>query len=401
MDVVREKFPALRKKVDGSPLIYFDNAATTQKPVEVIEAVRDYYMRGSANIHRGSYRLARRSEDEVEEVRTQLQRFIHAKAREEVVFTSGTTEGIHIVAHSYGYAHVEEGDEVVVSVMEHHSNFLPWKRLCEDKKAVLRVVPLTSRGEIDLAALKKMLSSRTKIVAISYLSNVLGTVNPIAEVSALAHEKGAVVVVDAAQAVAHLEVDVQALDCDFLAFSGHKMYAPTGVGVLYGREALLRQMTPYKVGGGMIQRLSKANDPVYEAPPYRFEAGTPHVAGIVGLGAALRFIQQVGYSFIQHHEKELTTHMCRKLNTLTNIKWLGDIVPQRGIATFTIEGMHTLDVGLRLDLAHIAVRTGAFCAKPLMDYMQVESAVRVSFGVYNTREEVDRFCEVMVKIMSA
>ena len=398
VDTIREKFPLLQQE-DGA--VYLDSAATTQKPLEVLQAIRDYYVNDNANIHRGSHLLARHAEGKVAQVRSQVQAFIHARTCEEIIFTSGTTDGLNMVAQTYGNTHLQEGDEVVVSVMEHHSNFLPWQRLCEAKKAHLRIVSLLPTGHIDLAELKKVLSPRTKIVAVSYASNVLGTVNPVQAICALAHEQGAVVVVDAAQAVAHLPIDVQALDCDFLAFSAHKAYGPTGIGVLYGKEHLLATMDPYKVGGGMIQRLSVNEAPLYETPPYRFEAGTPHIAGIIGLGATLHFLQSIGFENIRDHEAKLISYAHAELSQLPTLQWVGNLITEIGIMTFNFEGIHPLDIGLRLDAAHIAVRTGAFCAKPLMDYLQVQGAIRVSLGVYNTRRDIDQLIKTLKWIIGS
>ncbi len=391
VEAIRKQFPFLSQPAAG---IYFDNAATTQKPVAVLEAMDRFYREENANTQRGAYGLARRAEDRVHQARVSVQRFIHAAHPEEVIFTYGTTDGIHTVAQTYGKTYVNEGDEVVVSVMEHHSNYLPWQALCQEQGARLRVVPLTSEGLIDTQALKACMSARTKIVAVSYMSNVLGTVQPIKEICQLAHRHGAVVVVDAAQAVAHVKIDVQALDCDFLVFSGHKIYGPTGIGVLYGKQALLTHMPPHRRGGGGITDLSQGKA-TYALPPYCFEAGTQPSAAIVGLGAALQWVERIGLGAIHRHTRQLTSHLVDQLASWRAVQWAGGVSPTLGIATFNLPYTHALDIGIRLDSAQIAVRTGTFCAKPLMDYLEVENAVRVSFGIYNTTQEVDRLCEVL------
>ena len=391
VEAIRQYFPILSQPTCG---IYFDNAATTQKPSVVLEAMDRFYREANANTQRGAYGLAKRAEDHIHAARVSVQHFIHAAHPEEVIFTYGTTDGIHTVAQTYGRTHVKEGDEVVISVMEHHSNYLPWQALCEEQGARLRVVPLTSDGLIDTQALKECISARTKVVAVSYMSNVLGTVQPIKEICQLAHRHGAAVVVDAAQAVAHVTIDVQALDCDFLVFSGHKIYGPTGIGVLYGKQALLTHMPPHRQGGGGVTDLSQGKA-AYAPPPYRFEVGTQPSAAIVGLGAALQWVEKIGLDAMHRHSRQLTSHFVDQLASWGAVQWAGGITPTLGIATFNLSNTHALDIGMRLDSAQIAVRTGAFCAKPLMDYLQLESAVRVSFALYNTTQEVDRLYEVL------
>lgn len=395
---MKAQFPLFQKHTS---LAYLDNAATTQKPLAVIDAILDYYLHDNANIHRGSHLLARRAGGHLQRVRAQVQRFIHAEKEEEIIFTQGTTESLNIVARGYGEAHVQEEDEVIVSVMEHHSNFLPWYRLCKKKKARLKLIPITPQGKIDLKVLKQMLSARTKVVAVTYLSHVLGTVNEINTLCKLvhAHAPHAVVVVDGAQAVPHLPIDVQAMDCDFFAFSGHKIYGPTGIGVLYGKASLLERVHPYQVGGGAVRRFtSEKVSPRYEELPYRLEAGTMNIAGIVGLGAALTFLETTGYPHLQSHERALTTYLCEQLEKLPFIGWAGGVRPEVGITTFTVQGVHPLDVGLRLDGENIAVRTGTFCAQPLMEALNLTGGVRVSLAIYNSIDEVDRLIKALKRI---
>ena len=389
----RQYFPFFNER-EG--LVYLDNAATTQKPLAVIESLRDYYVKGNVNIDRGSYFLSRQAEDSVLGVRRRVAELINGSSEREIIFTSGATEGLNMVARSYGEVFVEEGDEVIVSVMEHHSNFLPWERLCRERKAHLRVVPLTEAGSIDLSVLERMLTVRTKVVAINHVSHVLGSVNPIAKISEMVHKVGGVIVVDGTQALGHLKVDVSAMGCDFFVFSGHKMYGPMGVGVLYGKGDLLDKMKVDKIGGGMVKRLGVDHLPVYEALPYRFEAGTLNIGGIMGLGGAIDFLQEIGYEEIGAHEQGLMAYFREKMGGLSSIVWLGaGMCGSVGIASFNVRGVHPLDVGMRLDGAGIAVRTGSFCAYPLMQYLGVEGGVRISFAVYNTWEEIDVLVEVL------
>ncbi|MEM7362230.1 MAG: cysteine desulfurase [Bacteroidota bacterium] len=395
---IRDAFPIFAQP-KSKELVYLDNAATTQRPLVVVDAIRDFYLQDNANVHRANHRLARSAEGCLATVRSQVQAFLNASSSKEVVFTRGTTESLNLVAQAYGEHEVEEGDEVIVSIMEHHSNLLPWQRLCQKKKAHLQIAPMTSTGHIDVEKLSILLTKRTKVVAINYVSNVLGTIQPIKEIVRLAHKQGAVVVVDAAQSVPHLPIDVQALDCDFLAFSAHKMYGPTGIGVLYGKERHLAAMAPYQVGGGMVRSLPDNGYPGYEEPPYRFEAGTQHLAGLAGLGAALHFLEEVGYTLLQAHEKKLATTLYQALDDLPNVRLINPSVPDIAIAIFNVQGVHSLDVGMRLDAQNIAVRTGLFCAKPLMDALgEGQGAVRISCGMYNTVEEIEKVVTVLRSI---
>ncbi len=394
---LKQQFPLLHKKIYGKPLVYLDNAATTQKPQCVIDAIVSFYENDNANIHRGMHGLASTATQSVEQVRSALQQFINASLPEEIIFGSGTTLAINLVANSYGRTHVHKGDEVLVSSSAHHSNLLPWLQLCASQGAVLKQIPITKDGCIDIQAFSCLLSPRTKIVAVDYVSNTLGTINPIQKIVQMAHTYSAVVVVDAAQAVPHFKVDVQSLGCDFLAFSGHKLYGPTGIGVLYGKRQILEKMPPYLVGGGMVRSVH-LDRVVYEDVPYRFEVGTPHIAGIIGLGAALDFLMKLGYNKLQQHEKELLIYVLQQLSALPHVRLLGTATPKVGIVSFVVDSMHSLDVGIRLDAVGVAVRTGDHCSQPLIQKLNLVDGgvVRISLAVYNTYADID----VLVQALS-
>ena len=395
---IREQFPALQQTVHGKPLVYLDNAATTQKPKVVLDALVNYYQYDNANIHRGIHTLAARATAALEATRTAMQQFVHAAETAEIIFTAGATASINLVATSYGQAQLQAGDEVVISHMEHHANIVPWQILCQAKGAILKVIPISEAGELSLPALEKNLTHKTKIVAISYVSNTLGTINPLKEIIQLAHAKGAIVVVDGAQAVPHLPIDVQELDCDFLAFSAHKAYGPTGVGVLYGKKALLEDMPPYQSGGEMTQEVTLAHT-TYNTLPYKFEAGTPNIAGIVAWQEALNFIEQVGYKNIKAHEDTLLTYALDLLGGLDKVRIVGTAPQKISILSFIIEGMHHLDAGMLLDAKGIAVRTGHSCTQPLMNFFDIEGVVRASFAIYNTKEEVEQLAASIARII--
>ncbi|MCU0318397.1 MAG: SufS family cysteine desulfurase [Amoebophilaceae bacterium] len=395
---IRTQFPALQQTVHGKPLIYLDNAATTQKPQAVLDALTHYYQYDNANVHRGVHTLAERATFALEATRRSVQQFIRATDTAEIIFTSGTTASINLVAATYGQTQVQAGDEIIISHMEHHANIVPWQMLCQAKRAVLKVIPINKKGRLMLSTLANLLTSKTKIVAIGYVSNVLGTINPLKEIIQQAHTQGAIVVVDGAQAVPHLPIDVQELDCDFLAFSAHKAYGPTGVGVLYGKKALLEDMPPYQGGGEMTQQVTLSHT-TYNDLPYRFEAGTPNIAGIIAWQEALNFIKQVGYKTLMAHENKLLNYAADLLSSLKKIRIIGTAPNKIGVLSFVVEGMHHLDVGMLLDANGIAVRTGHGCAQPLIDLLKIEGIVRASFAIYNTKEEVEQFVTEVTRIV--
>jgi cysteine desulfurase/selenocysteine lyase len=389
---VREEFPALKQLVHGKPLVYLDNAATTQKPQLVIDAITHFYQEDCSNIHRGVHLLSERATKAYEDARLAVQQFINAADPAEVIFVRGTTEAINLVAHSYGRTHVQAGDAVLISAMEHHSNIVPWQILCEERGARLRVVPMNGRGELLLDEYEKLLTPRTKLVAVSHVSNALGTVNPVRQIIAAAHEHGIPVLVDGAQAVPHLQVDVQELDCDFYAFSGHKMYGPTGVGVLYGKKQLLEAMPPYQGGGDMISSVTFEKT-TWNKLPFKFEAGTPHVAGAYGLAAAMDYVSQIGLDRIAAHEHALLEAASAALSEIRCVRLIGTAPQKAAVVSFVMEGIHPHDVGTVLDSRGIAVRTGHHCAEPVMRFMRVPATTRASFGLYNTLGEVERLAE--------
>jgi cysteine desulfurase / selenocysteine lyase len=395
---IRTQFPVLNQQVNGKPLVYLDNAATNQKPQRVIDALTHYYEKDNANIHRGIHTLAERATKAYEETRHAMREFIHAKHVEEIIFTRGVTESINLVASSYGRAFLKEGDEVIISGLEHHSNIVPWQMICEEKKAVLKVIPITDIGEIDVDAYRKLLSSKTKVVAVNHASNSLGTINPIKEIIDAAHQYGAVVLIDGAQASAHLHIDVQSLDCDFYCISSHKMYGPTGTGILYGKKALLEKMPPYMGGGEMIKEVTFTKT-TYNDLPYKFEAGTPNIADVIALREAILFINELGKENIAAHESELLRYTVKKLSAIPAVKLVGTANEKAGVQSFVIEGIHHFDIGQMLDTRGIAVRTGHHCTQPLMDRFGIEGTVRASFSVYNTREEIDQLAEGIERII--
>ncbi len=392
VEELRRDFPILERTVHGKPLVYLDNAATTQKPRAVLDAERDVYERYYANIHRGVHLLSVESTDAYEAAREKVRRLIHAASVKETVFVRGTTEAINLVAQTYGRRHVGAGDEVLITALEHHSNIVPWQMLCEEKGAVLRVAPIDRRGEVRMDELVKLIVPRTKLVAVAHVSNALGTVNPIREIVDLAHARNVPVLVDGAQAVARMFVDVQALGCDFYAFSGHKLYAPSGVGVLYGRAALLEAMPPWQGGGDMISSVTFEKT-TWNVLPYKFEAGTPNIAGAIGLGAAIDYVQAIGVDRIGAHEDELLGYATEKLAEIPGVHAIGTAAKKAAVLSFTIDGVHPHDIGTVLDRRGIAVRTGHHCAQPVMDFFGVPATARASFGLYNTRAEVDALAE--------
>ncbi len=399
IEKIRADFPILQQKVNGKPLVYFDNAATTQKPQQVIDAINEYYKGYNANIHRGLHSLAEKATTAFEETRTLFQQFINAAEREEVIFTKGTTESINLVATAYGRKFIKSGDEILISCMEHHSNIVPWQMLCEETGAKLKVIPVNDKGEISLDDVKGLINENTKIVSVVFASNSLGTVNPVKEICQLAHKAGAIMMVDGAQAASHCTVDVQDIDCDFFATSGHKMYGPTGSGILYGKREVLEKMNPYQGGGEMIKDVSFEKT-TYNDIPYKFEAGTPNIADIVALKAAVEYIQQLGKENIVKHENEITAHAHTRLAEVPGIHFYGTAANKVSVVSFTIDNVHPYDVGMMLDAKGIAVRTGHHCTQPLMDYFGIEGTIRASFSVYNTKEEIDFLAESLIDIVA-
>ena len=394
---IREDFPILEEKVYGKPLVYLDNGATSQRPRSVVEKMTEYYLRYNSNVHRGVHFLSNKCTDANEEAREIVREFIHAAFVEEVIFTRGTTESINLVAHSFGEAFIHEGDEILVTEMEHHANIVPWQMLCDRKKAVLKVVPFKDNGELDMQAFSALLSERVKLVAVAYVSNVLGTVNPVRRIIEAARGFGAYVLVDGAQAVQHIPVDVQELDCDFFVFSGHKIYGPTGVGVLYGKKNLLEVLPPWQGGGEMIKEV-RFEKTTYNDLPFKFEAGTPDFIGIIGLGEAIKYVDSVGLAQIAPYEHELLRYAMERMRESPNIRLYGEAPEKSSVISFGIEGIHHFDMGTLLDKMGIAVRTGQLCAEPVMQHYDVTGMVRASIGMYNTREEIDRLCEGVKKV---
>ncbi len=391
---LRDDFPALRQTMHGKPLVYLDSAATTQKPEVVLRAVREFYEHSNANIHRGVYDLSVRATRRFEQARLTAQRFIGAPRHDEIIFVRGATEGINLVAYSYGQAHVAAGDEIVVSALEHHSNIVPWQLLCERSGARLRVAPINDSGEIIQEAYQALLNSRTRVVALAQVSNALGTINPIPEMCAAAHACGAVVLVDGAQSVPHLPVDVRDLDCDFFVLSAHKMYGPTGAGVLWGRRELLEGMPPYQGGGDMIKSVSFEKT-LYNDLPFRFEAGTPNLAGVVGMAAAMDYLSAVGLQRVAEYEADLLGHAIRRLAEIPEVRLIGTAEHKAAVVSFVIDGVHAHDVGTILDSEGIAVRTGHHCAQPVMERFGVPATARASLSFTNTRGEIDQLADVL------
>jgi cysteine desulfurase/selenocysteine lyase len=394
---VRRDFPILRQRVHGKPLVYLDNAATTQKPQAVIDRVTRYYAEENANVHRGVYRLTERATEAYEASRAAVGRFLNAREPREIVFVRGTTEAINLVATAYGRAHIGPGDEIVLSMMEHHSNIVPWQLLREQSGARLRIIPITDAGELDLDAYEALLNDRTRIVAVVHLSNALGTINPVKEIVRLAHRRGIPVLVDGAQAVAHLPVDVQALDCDFYAMSGHKMFGPTGVGVLYGRHSLLEAMPPYQGGGEMITSVAFERT-LYADPPSRFEAGTPHVAGAVGLAAAIEYLSATGFDQIAACERELFAYATGVLSRVAGLRIIGTATEKAGVLSFVLDGVQPHDIATILDREGVAIRAGHHCCQPLMDRLGVPGTARASLALYNTPEDIDALAAALGRV---
>lgn len=385
---IRQQFPILNREVKGKPLVYLDNAATSQKPQAVIDALVNYYTNYNANIHRGIHTLAEEATLAFEATRDAVQQFIHAASREEIIFTRGTTEGINLVAYTWGRQNIKAGDEIVISTMEHHSNIVPWQILCEEKGAVLKIIPINDEGELLLHEYKKLLSPQTKLVAVAHVSNALGTVNPVKQIIDAAHKAGAVVLIDGAQSTVHLDINVQQMDCDFFAFSAHKLYGPTGMGVLYGKKYLMESMSVFHGGGEMIKEVSFEKT-TYNDLPYKYEGGTPNIADTIAFKAALDFINQTGKDNIRKHEDELLQYATKQLEQIPGLKIIGTAKEKVSVISFVIDNFHPQDIGILLDNRGIAVRTGHHCAQPLMNRFGITGTVRASFAVYNTKEEID------------
>lgn len=399
VEKIREEFPILSQQINGKPLVYLDNAATSQKPRAVIDALVSYYSNYNANIHRGIHTLAEKATAEYEDTRREVQAFINATEPEEIIFTRGTTEGINLVAGSFGRSNIKRGDEVIISAIEHHSNIVPWQMLCDEKNAVLKVIPFDDAGELIIEEFEKLLSPKTRIVAVGHASNSLGTINPIDRIIKMAHDAGAVAVIDGAQAAPHLDIDVQRLDCDFYCFSGHKMYGPTGCGVVYGKRTLLESMPPYQGGGEMIAEVTFEKT-TYNDIPYKFEAGTPNIADVAAFKEAIRFINRIGKENIAMHEQSLLQYATEELGKIPRIRIVGSANEKVSLTAFTVDGIHHFDIGMMLDAFGIAVRTGHHCTQPIMDKLNIEGTVRASFAVYNTKNEIDKLSEGLSRLIS-
>jgi cysteine desulfurase / selenocysteine lyase len=395
---VREDFPILHRTVHGKPLIYFDNAATSQKPRQVIDRIVQYYEQENSNIHRAFYHLSELATEAYEGARNTVQRYLNAPKREEIIFVRGATEGINLVASSWGRKNLQPGDEVIISGMEHHANLVPWQLICEERGAKLRIIPVDENGELVMEEYHKLLNERTKFVAVVYVSNSIGTINPIKEVIDAAHKYGVPVLVDGCQAAPHMEVDVQALDCDFFAFSGHKTFAPTGIGILYGKEKYLEDMPPYQAGGDMIKTVEYQKTTFAELPN-KFEAGTPHIEGAIGLGTAIDYVTSLGRESIHEYENSLLGYATDKLQTIEGLRMIGTAKNKIPVFSFVIEGTHPLDVGTFLDFEGIAVRTGNHCTQPLINGFGVSATCRASLAFYNTRAEIDFFIEALNRVV--
>lgn len=389
IEEIREDFPILHQEVYNKPLVYFDNAASTQKPLQVVEALTNYYLNDHANVHRGVHYLSQKATDKFEAARETTKRFFNAESSDEVIFTKGTTDGINLVAYSFGEAFIQEGDEIIISTMEHHSNIVPWQMLCDRKKAILRVIPISDKGELDMDAYQNLLSSKTKLVSVVHTSNALGTINPVKEITQLAKSVNAYVLIDGAQAAPHQKIDVQEIGCDFYVFSGHKIFGPTGIGALYGKREVLEAMPPYQGGGEMIKTVTFEKT-TYNELPFKFEAGTPNIADVMGFAVAMDYMNSVGYENIQAHENALLKYATDQLKlNFENVRIIGEADNKASVISFLLGNAHPYDVGALLDKMGIAVRTGHHCTEPLMNRFKIPGTVRASFAFYNTFEEID------------
>jgi cysteine desulfurase/selenocysteine lyase len=396
---LRAQFPILANEMNGKPLVFLDSAASSQKPKVVIDSISNYYETTHANVHRGVYKLSQQATDAFEKGRSIVKNFINAPSEEEVIFTKGATEGINLVASCFGRKFLNEGDEVLISAMEHHANIVPWQLICEERKAVLKVIPITDDGELIMEEYKNLLKERTKIVAVSHVSNTLGTINPVKEIIKIAHALNIPVLVDGCQAAPHLPIDVQSLDADFYVFSGHKVYGPTGIGVLYGKKEWLEAMPPYHGGGDMIETVTFEKT-TFNKLPHKYEAGTPHVAGVVGLGTALEYIQEIGFDYIIEHEQQLLQMASEQLQDIPGLRIIGEAKQKVGVISFIVDGTHPYDIGALLDKQGIAVRTGHHCTQPLMQRFDVPGTIRASFGVYTDQGDIEALIKGVKKAVS-
>ena len=392
----RQDFPSLRQEIFGHPLVYLDNAATTQKPKQVLDSIHQYYTSDNSNVHRGVHYLSQKATDQFEEARKTVQQFIHAEHDHEIIFTRGTTESINLLASSFGKTFLSKGDAVIISALEHHSNIVPWQLICDQQGAELRVIPMDERGDLVLDDYKNLLDERVKIVSVGYVSNALGTVNPVREIIRLAHQHGIPVMLDSAQAVQHIKVDVQELDVDFIAFSSHKIFGPTGMGILYGKEKWLDQMPPYQGGGEMIETVTFQKT-TFNNLPFKFEAGTPHIAGVIGLDAAIKYVDNVGIEAITNYEEKLINYAIQELSSIEGLTFVGEAKKRAGAISFLLEGIHPYDTGEILDKLGIAVRTGHHCTEPIMNFFGIPGTVRASFSFYNNRADVRTLKEGIIK----
>jgi cysteine desulfurase/selenocysteine lyase len=395
---IREDFPILKTQVRGKNLVYFDNAATTQKPISVIERIQKYYLEENSNVHRGVHYLSELATKEFESARETIRNFINAESIEEIIFTRGTTEAINLVANSFGKTFISEGDEIIISEMEHHSNIVPWQILCEEKKAKLKIIPFDDNGDLILDELENLITGRTKLISVVHISNSLGTINPIKKIIEIAHSYAIPVLLDGAQSIMHTKIDVQDLGCDFFVFSGHKIYGPTGIGVLYGKKELLEQMSPYQGGGDMIKSVTFEKT-TYNDLPYKFEAGTPNIEGAIGLKAAIDYLNEIGLEQISVYENELLQYATDKLSEIPQLKIIGTAKEKASIISFILENIHPHDVGTILDFEGIAVRTGHHCTQPVMQHFNIPATTRASFSFYNTKEEIDQFFNAIQKVI--
>jgi cysteine desulfurase / selenocysteine lyase len=386
---IRADFPILKTKVNKQPLVYLDNGATSQKPQKVIDAISNYYLTQNSNVHRGVHYLSQLATDEYEKARKKVATYINAEKDFEVIFTKGTTDGINLVSASFGKKHLHAGDEILISTMEHHSNIVPWQMLCEEKGAVLKVVPIHQNGELNLEALENLLSPKTKLLAITHVSNTLGTINPVEKIIELAHKNGTYVLIDGAQSIQHISIDVQKLDCDFFTFSGHKLFGPTGIGILYGKENILNELPPYQGGGDMIKNVTFEKT-TYNELPFKFEAGTPNIEGAIGLGAAIDYVNNVGLENILMQEEELLHYCTQALASIPKVKIIGTALHKSAVVSFVVEGCHPFDIGTLLDKMGVAVRTGHHCTQPLMEFYKIPGTIRASMAFYNNKADIDK-----------
>jgi len=393
---IRQDFPILQQNIYGKPLAYLDNAATTQKPKVVIDTVSKYYSEENANVHRGVHYLSNKATESFEIARKNIQQYINAENSHEIIFTKGTTDSINLVASSFGKKFISKDDEILISVMEHHSNIVPWQILCEEKKAKLSIIPINEKGEIIFDVFKELLTDKTKLVAITHVSNVLGTINPVKEIISKAHEKNIPVLIDGAQSIPHLKVDVKELDCDFYCFSGHKVYAPMGVGVLYGKEKFLEEMPPYQSGGEMIKSVTFEKT-YFNELPFKFEAGTPNVGGVLGLDATFKYLNKIGRENIEAYENELLNYATEELQKINGLRFIGTAKHKTSVISFLIGDIHPYDAGIIIDKMGVAIRTGHHCAQPVMDWFKIQGTIRASFAFYNTKDEIDRLIEAVLQ----